>query len=182
MRRGNRRAAGNSAHYPACSPTNVAGSSNRSRPPTTPSMASSGRWCKTMSHARAKACCAACIIKSFNHKASSSLSCMVQSTTWPSICGARRRLSANGSASSCADDHQQLWIPKGFAHGFLTLSDWAEVSYKVNDLYCPAGERTLIWNDPTVNVTWPAQGGAFDPVLSTRDAKGLALAQAEVFG
>lgn len=79
-----------------------------------------------------------------------------------------------------ANDHQQLWIPPGFAHGFYTLSEWAEVIYKVTDFYDPASERTLIWNDVDVGVRWPLLDGAA-PLLSPKDAQGLPLSRLELF-
>jgi dTDP-4-dehydrorhamnose 3,5-epimerase len=78
-----------------------------------------------------------------------------------------------------AQNHLQLWIPKGFAHGFYVLSNWAEVTYKVTDFYAPEDERTLLWNDPAVGVRWPTEGSR--PLLSSKDASGLPLDRAEVF-
>jgi dTDP-4-dehydrorhamnose 3,5-epimerase len=79
-----------------------------------------------------------------------------------------------------AENCRQLWIPAGFAHGFLTLSSWAEVTYLVTDFYNPQAERTLIWNDPTVGIRWPLPTGVA-PILSLKDAQGVALAAAEVY-
>jgi dTDP-4-dehydrorhamnose 3,5-epimerase len=79
-----------------------------------------------------------------------------------------------------AEKHQQLWIPIGFAHGFYVLSEWAEVIYKVTDFYDPASERTLIWNDAEVGVSWPLHDG-HKPLLSAKDAQGLPLSKAELF-
>jgi len=79
-----------------------------------------------------------------------------------------------------ADNHRQLWVPIGFAHGFYVLSEWAEVIYKVTDFYDPSSERTLIWNDPEVGVHWPLQVGR-TPLLSPKDAQGLPLSKAELF-
>jgi dTDP-4-dehydrorhamnose 3,5-epimerase len=73
-----------------------------------------------------------------------------------------------------ATNKQQLWIPPGFAHGFYALSQWAEVSYKVTDFYCPEGERTLIWNDPELQIEWPLVEGR-PPMLSGKDAQGKIL-------
>jgi dTDP-4-dehydrorhamnose 3,5-epimerase len=74
---------------------------------------------------------------------------------------------------------RQLWIPEGFAHGYLVLSDTVELFYKVSDFYAPEHERTLMWNDPTVAIAWPALEGG--PILSDKDRRGLPLGQAEVF-
>lgn len=77
-----------------------------------------------------------------------------------------------------ADNKRQLWIPPGFAHGFVTLSDTAEFLYKTTDFYAPSAERAIIWNDPTIGVDW---GYDDMPVLSGKDQQALPLAQAEVF-
>jgi dTDP-4-dehydrorhamnose 3,5-epimerase len=69
-------------------------------------------------------------------------------------------------------NRRQLWVPEGLAHGFLTLSERAEVSYKVNAPYAPDCERTLRWDDPTVGVTWPLPPGT-KPILSAKDRQGL---------
>ncbi len=82
------------------------------------------------------------------------------------------------------ETHQQLWIPEGFAHGFLTLSDTAEVLYKTTDYYAPAYERCLCWDDPTLNIPWPlqsAQGSTEIPILSAKDMKGVSFREAETF-
>jgi dTDP-4-dehydrorhamnose 3,5-epimerase len=79
-----------------------------------------------------------------------------------------------------AADHRQVWVPPGFAHGFLALSDWAEVTYKVTDFYSPEWERTLLWDDPALGVAWPLAPGE-RPLLSAKDARGRTLAEAEVY-
>jgi dTDP-4-dehydrorhamnose 3,5-epimerase len=76
------------------------------------------------------------------------------------------------------DDHRQVFVPPGFAHGFLVLSDEADVLYKTTDFYAPQHERCLIWNDPEVGIAWPLIG---EPVLATKDRTGLGLRQAETF-
>ncbi len=78
-----------------------------------------------------------------------------------------------------AENCQQLWIPPGFAHGFLVLSPTAEVLYKTTDYYAPAQERCLIWNDPSLQVAWPLAGMA--PILSVKDQAGQPLEAAETF-
>ena len=77
-----------------------------------------------------------------------------------------------------AANKKQLWIPEGFAHGYLVLSDAAEVLYKTTDYYAPEHERCLIWNDPDVGIDWPKDG---EPILSAKDRLGLTLGKAEVF-
>jgi dTDP-4-dehydrorhamnose 3,5-epimerase len=76
---------------------------------------------------------------------------------------------------------QSLWIPEGFAHGFLVLSETAEVLYKTTNLYYPRGERSILWNDPTLEIEWPLEalnGGA--PSVSPKDAQGKAFLEAEL--
>ena len=76
------------------------------------------------------------------------------------------------------DNHRQFWIPPGFAHGFVVLSDSADFLYKTTDYYAPAHERCLIWNDPSVGIEWPIN---FTPTLSSKDNVGLTLSAAEAF-
>lgn len=78
-----------------------------------------------------------------------------------------------------ADNHRQLWVPPGFGHGFVVLSESADVLYKTTDYYAPEHERSLLWNDSGVGVAWPLGGS--EPVLSAKDAAGLPLAQCEVY-
>ena len=77
-----------------------------------------------------------------------------------------------------AANRQILWVPPGFAHGFLTLSDSAEVLYKTTDYYSPAHERCVRWDDPQLDIRWPLQG---EPLLSPKDSKGVAFTEAELF-
>jgi dTDP-4-dehydrorhamnose 3,5-epimerase len=79
-----------------------------------------------------------------------------------------------------ASNKKQIWIPPGFAHGFYVLSDWAEVAYKATDYYAPQFERTIRWNDPTLNITWPLPQ-AEEPILSEKDRAGKLLPEAEVY-
>jgi len=76
------------------------------------------------------------------------------------------------------DNHRQIWIPPGFAHGFTVLSDSADFLYKTTDYYAPEHERCLLWNDKTVGVKWPLDG---EPILSLKDGQGLPLGEIEVF-
>lgn len=76
------------------------------------------------------------------------------------------------------ENKQQLWIPPGFAHGFVTLSATAEFLYKTTDFYAPQAERCIAWNDPVIGVQWGYDG---QPLLSDKDRLGLALDDAEVF-
>ncbi len=77
-----------------------------------------------------------------------------------------------------AENHRQLWIPQGFAHGFLILSDYADFLYKTTDYYAPQSERCLQWNDPELAIDWPLEG---EPVLSAKDANGRRFSEIEVF-
>jgi dTDP-4-dehydrorhamnose 3,5-epimerase len=77
-----------------------------------------------------------------------------------------------------AENKRQLWIPPGFAHGFLVLSDTAEFLYKTTDYWSPEHERCIAWNDPEIGIEWPLAGM---PVLSDKDRNGTSLAEAEVF-
>lgn len=77
-----------------------------------------------------------------------------------------------------AENKKQMWIPEGFAHGFITLSQTAEFLYKTSDYYAPQFERCMQWNDPAIGIEWPVGD---EPILSEKDKKGAVLAEAEVF-
>lgn len=77
-----------------------------------------------------------------------------------------------------AENKRQLWIPPGFAHGFLVLSEVAEVIYKTTDYYAPGGDRTILWNDPDLAIDWPIKEL---PILSAKDSQGQPLQSAEVY-
>lgn len=77
-----------------------------------------------------------------------------------------------------AENHRMLWIPVGFAHGFLVLSEKAQVLYKATDFYAPEHERTLIWSDSEVNIRWGLQS---EPIVSAKDQRGVLLQEAETF-
>jgi dTDP-4-dehydrorhamnose 3,5-epimerase len=79
-----------------------------------------------------------------------------------------------------AKNKKQIWIPPGFAHGFYVLNEKAEVAYKATDYYAPEWERTLLWNDPTLNITWPIPMGQ-TPVISSKDMQGTLLSDSEVY-
>ena len=76
------------------------------------------------------------------------------------------------------DNHRQLWVPPGFAHGFVVLTESADFLYKTTDYYAPEHERCLKWDDPAVGVDWPLDA---EPALSAKDRDGQALADCEVF-
>ncbi|MGC3028697.1 dTDP-4-dehydrorhamnose 3,5-epimerase [Burkholderia sp. DN3021] len=77
-----------------------------------------------------------------------------------------------------ADNHRQLWVPPGFAHGFVVLSDAAQFLYKTTDYWFPEHERSIAWNDPEIGIAWPIDG---EPVLAPKDAAGKRLSEAEVY-
>jgi len=95
-----------------------------------------------------------------------------------------RRSSSTFGKSICillsAQNKRQLWIPPGFAHGFYVVSEWAEVLYKATDFYDLEAERVIIWNDPTLNVTWPIAPGEL-PTLSPKDLAGKLFTEAEIY-
>ena len=75
-------------------------------------------------------------------------------------------------------NHRQLWIPPGFAHGFMVLSESADFLYKTTDYYAPQHERCIAWNDPSIGIVWPSD---LNPLLSAKDQQGISLVAAEVF-
>ncbi len=77
-----------------------------------------------------------------------------------------------------AENKRQMWVPSGFAHGFLVISDVAEVLYKTTDYWAPEHERCIQWNDPVLNVQWPITN---NPLVSEKDEKGVSFQDAEVF-
>jgi dTDP-4-dehydrorhamnose 3,5-epimerase len=77
-----------------------------------------------------------------------------------------------------AENKRMLWIPAGFAHGFVVLSETADFLYKTTDYWAPQHERTLLWNDPELGIAWPLAG---EPILAPKDQAGKRLAEAEVF-
>lgn len=78
-----------------------------------------------------------------------------------------------------AQNNKQIWVPPGFAHGFLVLSDTAEFLYKATDFWAPQFERCIAWDDPAIGIQWPLIG--MTPALSGKDAQGQALAHAELY-
>lgn len=78
-----------------------------------------------------------------------------------------------------AENKRQLWIPEGFGHAFLVLSESADFLYKTTDYYVPEDERCIVWDDPQIGIAWPA---SIAPKLSAKDRSGVALSQAEVYG
>lgn len=77
-----------------------------------------------------------------------------------------------------ADNKKQLWVPEGFGHGFVVLSETAEFLYRTTDYYAPKHERCIIWNDVEIGIDWPID---FTPVVSEKDAQGLSFREAEVY-
>lgn len=79
------------------------------------------------------------------------------------------------------ENFRQLWVPKGFAHGFLVLSETAEFLYKTTDYYSPSSERSILWNDATLDIRWPAIPGMAAPALSGKDQAASSFKEADVF-
>jgi len=77
-----------------------------------------------------------------------------------------------------AENKRMMWVPEGFAHGFLVLTESADFLYKTTDYYAPAFERSIIWNDPEIGIQWPSSA---TPILSAKDQQAKLLADAEVF-
>ena len=77
-----------------------------------------------------------------------------------------------------AENKRQFWVPAGFAHGFLVVSDTAEVLYKTTDYYAPQHERSIVWNDPDIGIDWPT---GITPILSAKDQAGQTLKTADLF-
>jgi dTDP-4-dehydrorhamnose 3,5-epimerase len=77
-----------------------------------------------------------------------------------------------------AENKRQLWVPEGFAHGFLVLSDVAEFLYKTTDYWAPEYERSIIWSDPDLSIEWPLEG---EPILAGKDAEGKRFRDADAF-
>lgn len=77
-----------------------------------------------------------------------------------------------------AENRRQIWVPPGFAHGFVVTSDSAECQYKSTDYWAPEYERSILWSDPALAIDWPLTG---EPIVSAKDSRGTLLADAEVF-
>lgn len=77
-----------------------------------------------------------------------------------------------------ADNKKQLWVPEGFAHGFVVLSEFAEFLYQTTDYWAPEHERCILWNDPTLAINWPVES---EPVLSMKDMQGKLFEKADVY-
>lgn len=106
---------------------------------------------------------------------------VIQGAVWDVAVDLRRSSPTFGKCfwtELSAENRRQLWIPPGFGHGFLTLTDWAEMLYKTTDYYAPQHERCIRWNDPLINIPWPLQEF---PKLSKKDQQGALLADADTF-
>ncbi|MSQ64181.1 MAG: dTDP-4-dehydrorhamnose 3,5-epimerase [Betaproteobacteria bacterium] len=100
---------------------------------------------------------------------------------WDVVVDLRRDSASFGrwtAVTLSAEARRMLWVPAGFAHGFLVVSDQAEVQYKTTDYYAPEHERTLLWNDPALAIPWPLAG---EPLLADKDRRGTPLAAADTF-
>ncbi|MEI6658429.1 MAG: dTDP-4-dehydrorhamnose 3,5-epimerase [Planctomycetota bacterium] len=102
----------------------------------------------------------------------------VRGSIWDVAVDIRPESPAFGTWVACeisAENRRQLWVPAGLAHGFLVLSESAEVLYKTTDYYSPPGERCIVWNDPELAIEWPL---AAEPVVSAKDQQGVSFAEA----
>ena len=134
---------------------------------------------RTTIRARRAASCAACITRSASPQGK--LVRVVSGEIFDVAVDIRRSSPAFGRWEGVrlnAELHNMLWIPVGFAHGFVVLSDSAEVLYKATDFYSPEDERCVLWNDPELGIEWPHRDA---PILSAKDASGARLRDAEVF-
>jgi dTDP-4-dehydrorhamnose 3,5-epimerase len=101
---------------------------------------------------------------------------------WDVAVDIRRRSPTFGrwiAVSLSAESRRMLWVPSGFAHGFLVTSEIADVQYKVTDYYSPEHERTIVWDDPDLKIPWPISG--IEPLVAERDRRGALLRAAEVY-
>ena len=122
-------------------------------------------------------CRAACTTKSASRKAN----CAAVGEVFDVAVDLRRSSPTFGKwvgAVLSAENKKQLWVPEGFGHGFVVLSDVAEFLYKTTDYYAPEHERCIIWNDETLAIDWQTSG---EPVLSNKDQQGAAFLKADVF-
>jgi dTDP-4-dehydrorhamnose 3,5-epimerase len=106
---------------------------------------------------------------------------VVAGSVWDVAVDLRRASPAFGKwfgVELSAENKRMLWVPPGFGHGFLVLSDSADFLYKTTDYWYPEHERSVLWNDPALGISWPLQG---EPVLSAKDRVGKPLAEAETF-
>jgi dTDP-4-dehydrorhamnose 3,5-epimerase len=102
----------------------------------------------------------------------------VHGAIWDVAIDIRAESPAFGRWVACevsAENRRQLWVPPGLAHGFVVLTESAEVLYKTTDYYSPAGERCILWNDPDLAIEWPLHG---EPIVSAKDQQGLSFAAA----
>ena len=108
---------------------------------------------------------------------------VVRGTVWDVAVDIRRSSPTFGQwvgAELSEDNQHQLWVPPGFAHGFVVLSESADFLYKTSDYYAPQHERCIVWNDPDIGIAWPALAQGQQPLLSAKDAAGVFFANAEV--
>ena len=128
---------------------------------------------RTISPCPGKAFSADCIFRKSIRRASSSASFAAECSTSPSICGRGGETYGKWfGVELSAENKKQFYIPQGFAHGFLVLSDEAEFCYKCTDLYHPEDEGGIAWNDPAIGIEWPELVGWYD---GTAERKNYAL-------
>ena len=116
------------------------------------------------------------------HKPQGKLIRVVRGAVYDVVVDLRRSSASFGKwlGFELSEENKRIaWIPAGFAHGFLVLSDFADFLYKATDFYAPEHERCVLWNDPAIGIAWPL--GGLEPVLSAKDRVGKPLAEAEVY-
>ena len=144
------------------------------KPVSTPTL------CRTTSASRRRAHCEGCITSSSRRRGSSCASCPVRSSTWRSTSGILGTFGQWVGHVLSEENKHQLWIPPGFGHGFLVLSETAQFEYKCTDYYAPKHERCIRWDDPDIGINWPLSAGE-KPVLSAKDAAAPFLEGAETY-
>jgi dTDP-4-dehydrorhamnose 3,5-epimerase len=118
------------------------------------------------------------------HHAQGKLVRVVRGEVYDIAVDLRKNSKTFGQWAGCnlnAESANQLWVPPGFAHGFLVLSESAEFLYKTTDYWYPEFERSLLWNDPALGIDWPLPAGFNAPLLAAKDAAALPLSQVETF-
>ncbi len=109
---------------------------------------------------------------------------VIVGAVYDAVVDLRRHSPTFGQHYAChlsAENRRMLWIPPGFAHGFLTLSESAEFLYKTTDYWLASAERSLLWNDPALAIPWPLNNVGIAPLLSPKDQQGRPLVEADVY-
>ena len=163
-----------------CSVMRAASSTKASTLASSPSRSrAASSSCRTIIRVRRRACCAGCIIRFSIRRASSCAWC--EGEVFDVAVDIRKSSPNFGKwvgVNLSEENHRQLWVPPGFAHGFVVLSETAQFLYKTTDYWYQAHERSIVWNDPEIGIEWPID---FEPLLAAKDAAGKRLSEAECF-